>query len=185
MRNSLCIAVFPEFIAREKPGRWGLAVKEEAQGVVRPAAQRGHGPARLDGQAPLATVAGLAMKRGKTDDRLTAPDERRTNAACERYMRAAGTPNGWEVKRVARYRRFGQADLAQPVRQLCGAPSTARRGGRKPIPGVRHRCPVVVESGTAKKGAKPPRLQQPAFGKTQDVATGDDQVIQQFDVHQR
>ena len=31
-------AVFPEFIAREQPGRRGLAVKEEAQGVVRPAA---------------------------------------------------------------------------------------------------------------------------------------------------
>ncbi|TBR14780.1 hypothetical protein [Rugosibacter aromaticivorans] len=65
MPGSSRIAVFPEFIAREQPGRWGLAVKEEAQGVVRPAAQRGHGPARLDGQAAPATVAGKAMKERK------------------------------------------------------------------------------------------------------------------------
>ena len=36
--RSLFAAVFPEFIAREEPGQRGLAVKEEAQGVVRPAA---------------------------------------------------------------------------------------------------------------------------------------------------
>lgn len=60
------VAVFPEFIAREKPSWRGLAVKETSAGLVRPAAQRGHGPARLDGRAPPATVAGLAMKEGKT-----------------------------------------------------------------------------------------------------------------------
>lgn len=36
--QSLFAAVFPEFIAREEPGPRCLAVKEEAQGVVRPAA---------------------------------------------------------------------------------------------------------------------------------------------------
>jgi len=67
------VAVFPEFIAREKPSRRGLAVKETSAGLVRPAAQRGHGPARLDGQAAPATVAGLAMKEGKTQPTPTAP----------------------------------------------------------------------------------------------------------------
>ena len=57
--------------------------------------------------------------------------------------------------------------------------------GCKPTPGVRRRCPAVVQAGAAKKGGEAPRLQQPAFGKTQDVATGDNQVIQQFYVHQR
>jgi len=38
---------------------------------------------------------------------------------------------------------------------------------------------------TAKKGAMPPELQQPTFGKRQDGATGDDQVIQHPNVHQR
>ncbi len=37
--RSLFAAVFPEFIAREEPGPRGRAVKEEAQGVVRPAAE--------------------------------------------------------------------------------------------------------------------------------------------------
>ena len=36
--RSLFAAVLPEFIAREKPGPRRRAVKEEAQGVVRPAA---------------------------------------------------------------------------------------------------------------------------------------------------
>jgi hypothetical protein len=34
----LFVAVFPEFIARAEPGPRGRDVKEEAQGVVRPAA---------------------------------------------------------------------------------------------------------------------------------------------------
>ena len=37
--RSLFAAVLPEFIAREKPGPRRRAVKEEAQGVVRPAAE--------------------------------------------------------------------------------------------------------------------------------------------------
>lgn len=37
--RSLFAAVFPEFIAREEPGSRGRDVKEEAQGVVRPAAE--------------------------------------------------------------------------------------------------------------------------------------------------
>lgn len=36
------------------------------KGLVRPAAQRGHGPARLDGTRERATVAGKVMKSGET-----------------------------------------------------------------------------------------------------------------------
>ena len=42
------------------------AVKEASAGLVRPAAQRGHGPARLDGTRARATVADKVMKSGET-----------------------------------------------------------------------------------------------------------------------
>src|SRR3546814_6234346 len=42
------------------------AVKEASAGLVRPAAQRGHGPARLDGTRARATVAVKVMKSGET-----------------------------------------------------------------------------------------------------------------------
>ena len=42
------------------------AVKEASAGLVRPAAQRGHGPARLDGARERATVADKVMKSGET-----------------------------------------------------------------------------------------------------------------------
>lgn len=58
-------AVFPEFIAREKPGRRRPGRQGGKRRVVRPAAQRGHGSARLDGQAPPTTVAEKAMKERK------------------------------------------------------------------------------------------------------------------------
>ncbi len=42
------------------------AVKEASAGLVRPAAQRGHGPARLDGTRARATVADKVMRSGET-----------------------------------------------------------------------------------------------------------------------
>lgn len=63
----VCATVFPEFIARELPGACCCGVKETSAGWVRPAATRGHGPARLDATAARATVAGVVMKEGKTD----------------------------------------------------------------------------------------------------------------------
>ncbi len=45
---------------------WTGAVKETSAGLVRPAAQRGHGPARLDGTRTRATVADKVMESGKT-----------------------------------------------------------------------------------------------------------------------
>ena len=49
----------------------GLAVKEASAGLVRPTAQRGHGPARLDSQALRATVA---EKSDQLGERRTAAD---------------------------------------------------------------------------------------------------------------
>jgi hypothetical protein len=63
--RSLFAAVFPEFIAREKPGLRGAGCQGKSAGLVRPAAQRGHGPARLDGQALRATVAGKSDELGE------------------------------------------------------------------------------------------------------------------------
>ncbi|MDP1638772.1 MAG: hypothetical protein Q8K74_07490 [Candidatus Nitrotoga sp.] len=59
---------------------------------MRPAAQRGHGPARLDGQVPLATVAGSAMKERERQMTGLRPETRRTYAARRALSRAAGTP---------------------------------------------------------------------------------------------
>src|SRR5690606_6677389 len=41
------------------------AVKETSDGLARPAAQRGHGPARLDGTRARATVAYEVMSEGR------------------------------------------------------------------------------------------------------------------------
>ena len=62
----------------------------------------------------------------------------------------------------------------------------ARRGGRQPTPGGKRSAQFFLETkDAAKKGQSPLGLQQPAFGKRQDGATGDDQVIQHPNVHQR
>ncbi len=107
--------------------------RRQAQGVVRPAAQRGHGPARLDGPAAPATVAGSAMKEGKTGDRTTAKRHgRRTHAARRAPPRAAGTPDWRSPERAARHRHPAQAD------QACSAgfrgAKPARRGGPQADP---------------------------------------------------
>lgn len=68
--RSLFAAVFPEFIAREEPGPRCLALKEEAQGAVRPAAEGEDTALR----ALMAGHRGLrsrekAMKEGKDNQR--------------------------------------------------------------------------------------------------------------------
>lgn len=61
-------AVFPEFIARDPTGpAQDWPSRKEATGGAARKRKRGHGPARLDGQAPLATVADKAMDLGTTD----------------------------------------------------------------------------------------------------------------------
>lgn len=60
----------------------------------------------------------------------------------------------------------------------------ARRGGRQPTPEGKRSAQLFLKTkGTAKRGQSPLGLQQPAFGKRQDGATGDDQVIQHPHVH--
>lgn len=77
-----------------RPRRTGPAEtgrQGRSAGLVRPAAQRGHGHARLDGQALRATVAGKAMKEGKDDQRPPGRgmrrDQRRAASApaCRRH----------------------------------------------------------------------------------------------------
>ena len=58
--------------------------RRQAQGVVRPAAQRGHGPARLDCTRARATVADKVMESGKTaghgNGRLCVPNRTASGA---------------------------------------------------------------------------------------------------------
>ena len=102
----LFAAVFPEFIAREKPGQRGTGRQGRSAGLVRPAAQRGLGPARLDGQAPRATVAGKSDELG----------ERRT-AANGPGGALKPTPRGERpCVPAARLASWLLADQVQPVR---------------------------------------------------------------------
>ena len=90
----LFAAVFPEFIAREKPGQRGTGRQGRSAGLVRPAAQRGLGPARLDGQAPRATVAGKSDELGERRTAADGPGRcAETNAARRAPLRAAGMPS--------------------------------------------------------------------------------------------
>ena len=113
--RSLFAAVFPEFIAREKPGLRVAGCQGRSAGLVRPAAQRGLGPARLDGQARRVTVAGESDELG---ERRTAADG--PGAALN------PTPHG---KRpcVPKARLDGWlTDQVQPVRRHCrGAKQSA------------------------------------------------------------
>lgn len=123
--RSLFAAVFPEFIAREEPGPRGRGRQGRSAGLVRPAAQRGLGPARLDGQAPRATVAGESDELGG-----------RRSAAQGQGDALKTTPRG-ERPRVPVHAR---SDGFQPIRRslvgsTSGAPNAVRRGwADQPIP---------------------------------------------------
>ncbi len=68
--RSLFAAVFPEFIAREELGPRGRDVKEEAQGVVRPAAEGEDTALRaLTARHRGPRSREKAMKEGKDDQR--------------------------------------------------------------------------------------------------------------------
>src|SRR3546814_13677867 len=67
------------------------AVKEASAGLVRPAAQRGHGPARLDGTRARAPVAVKVMKSGETDGHRS--DERRVGKECVSTFRFRWAPS--------------------------------------------------------------------------------------------
>ena len=123
--RSLFAAVFPEFIAREKPGQRGTGRLGRSAGLVRPAAQRGLGPARLDGQAPRATVAGKSDELGERRTAANGPGGAlKPTPRGERPCVPAARLAGWLL-----------VDQVQPVRCMRGAPSKARRGWAvQPIP---------------------------------------------------
>jgi hypothetical protein len=69
----LVATVFPEFIARDGQERAdGGGQGEKRRGGAARSRRRGHGPARLDGTRPWATVADKVMKSGKADRQATA-----------------------------------------------------------------------------------------------------------------
>jgi hypothetical protein len=122
-------------------GDWPSRKQAQGVGAAR-SRRRGHGPARLDGQAPAATVAGSAMKEG--NDGLPAYD------ISNEHLRAGPTPRckrpcvclptgarlaggGPSVSRGMRMKNW-------PIRQrlfgcIAGAPNGVRRGwADQPIP---------------------------------------------------
>lgn len=93
--------------------------------MVRPAAQRGLRPARLDGQAPRATVAGKSDELGERRTAANGPGGAlKPTPRGERPCVPAARLAGWLL-----------VDQVQPVRCMRGAPSKARRGWAvQPIP---------------------------------------------------
>ena len=92
----LFAAVFPEFIAREKPGQRGTGCQGRSAGLVRPAAQRGLGPARLDSQALRATVAGKSDELGERRTAADGPgDALKPTPRGERPCVPAARLDGW------------------------------------------------------------------------------------------
>lgn len=143
----LFAAVFPEFIAREKPGQRGTGRQGRSAGLVRPAAQRGLGPARLDGQAPRATVAGKSDELGERRTAANGPGGAlKPTPRGERPCVPAARLAGWLL-----------VDQVQPVRCMRGAPSKARRGWAvQPIPGGQApRAGQERRDGRRHQGSKP------------------------------
>ena len=152
--------------------------------------RRGHGPARLDGQAPRATVAGSVMKereRRRPGQRATktreAPDPRRAASApaCCRHawMEVFKAPSAKSAPCTGRSGTACSADFR-------GAKS-ARRGGRKPTPwrASTARSLSPAPRTKQKRGRRPLGSHQPALRHRQDVVARDDQVIQHPYVYQR
>jgi len=153
----LFASVFPEFIAREKPGLRGHGRQGRSAGLVRPAVQRGLGPARLDGQAPQAKVAGESDELGERRTAVDGPGDAlkptpRGERPCVQQARLTGSgQSAWRAIDV----------VCWPIRRsLFGGPAgrQASRGGRQPTPGgMRSAQPLPDVKAAAKKGAMPPR----------------------------
>ena len=144
----LFAAVFPEFIAREKPGQRGTGRQGRSAGLVRPAAQRGLGPARLDGQAPRATVAGKSDELGERRTAANGPGGAlKPTPRGERPCVPKACLAGWLL-----------ADQAQPVRRYRrGAKRSAAGMGRKadPLEGKRSaQASVDRRKGSMKRDAQ-------------------------------
>ena len=185
--RSLFAAVFPEFIAREKPGLRGIGRQGRSAGLVRPTAQRGLGPARLDGQAPQATVAGESDELGERRTAVDGPGDAlnptpRGERLCVQQARLTGSgQSAWRAIDVVCW-PIRRSLFGGPVgRQACAAGWASTDPWRQ----AQRAAFTRTSRPQQKRGQCPLGLQQPAFGKTQDVATGDDQVIQHSHVHQR
>jgi hypothetical protein len=105
----LVATVFPKFISRDGQERAdGGRQGDKRRVLVRPAAQRGHGPARLDGTRPRATVASKVMKSGETagqgNGRLDVSTARKRSAQARSW------------KPGCRRQRCGRLAKASPVR---------------------------------------------------------------------
>lgn len=91
------------------------AVKEASAGLVRPAAQRGHGPARLDGTRARATVAVKVMKSGETAGQGNGHPRRRPHGKRSAQARSwkpgrrrqpSGARERWKPEGARRRRRL-------------------------------------------------------------------------------
>lgn len=155
--RSLFAAVFPEFIAREKPGLRGIGRQGRSAGLVRPTAQRGLGPARLDGQAPQAKVAGESDELGERRTAVDGPGDAlkptpRGERPCVQQARQTGSGQSawcaidvvcWPIRRSL----FGG-----PVgRQACAAGWASADPWRQA-----QRAAFTGCQGRSKKGAMPP-----------------------------
>ena len=101
--------VFPEFIARDErePVDGGRQGGKRRVGAAR-RRSRGHGPARLDGTRPRATVASKVMESGKMAGQATAP------SAADRTASASAQARSWKPGR--RRQGCGRLAIASPVR---------------------------------------------------------------------
>ena len=143
----------------------GTGRQGRSAGLVRPAgASRGHGPARLDGQASRATVAGRAMKEGKDDQRPEGQEMRRDQRraasapACRRYAWLEGT----RAHSAPSARCTGRS--GPPVRRTFGAPSATRRGGPQAAPWSQGTRATRTMKRNKKEGRSPRCLHQPPLG---------------------
>ena len=159
----LFAAVFPEFIAREKPGQRGTGRQGRSAGLVRPAAQRGLGPARLDGQAPRATVAGKSDELGERRTAANGPGGAlKPTPRGERPCVPAARLAGWllvdqvqPVRLRSRGAKQGAAGMGCPADPLEGKRRAQARNEEK-AGGIRDQSRMAATRHEARGNAREP-----------------------------
>jgi hypothetical protein len=154
--------VFPEFIAREKPGQRGTGRQGRSAGLVRPAAQRGLGPARLDGQAPRATVAGKSDELGERRTAANGPGGALKPTPRGERPCASGTPSWMAVGRSgatcsvhARGAKQGAAGMGCPADPLEGK-RRAQARSEETAGGIRDQSRMAATRHEARGNAREP-----------------------------
>ncbi len=133
-------------------GDWPSRKQAQGVGAAR-SLRRGHGPARLDGQATAATVAGSAMKEGKDGYRPTARGATNPRPRGERpsvpWTRLTGGDRTRSATSVWCTGRSGAACSA-----VCRGAKPARRGGlqSRPLEWAQWPLPPVSKMGAAPPG---------------------------------